>query len=166
MDYNKNGLQAEQLVIDLFCYEGHKLTKSDFEDDFKDDIDAYHHSLGAVSIKSQSDKYVNIALETKQLNSEDHDDYISGWFGKGKADTYIWAIRDDSKDGFVHTLHVIKKAELIKYVDSLNIEDTYSTHAMKNNPNRKYNLPVVKLVKVQDLIDKGYVTKTLKRKAK
>lgn len=122
-----------------------------------------HETLGRVSIKTQSSKYINFAVEVEQRVSTDQRDYISGWFKSGKADWYLVGIRDDQNKGYLTTLHLINKEKLTKYLTANPVKDTLCWFAQKLNPNRKYDLPVVKLISLQTLKDNGIIEVSFSR---
>lgn len=161
---DERGLTAEELVLRLFEWKGKPLEKSTFEDDYRKDVDAYHEFLGKVSIKSQADKYTNFALEVRQHDSRDMEDWIQGWFEYGEADYYLFALRDDSKEGFIHTLHLIEKQKLALWVKKSKIRDTTCWFAQKLNRGRKYDLPIVKLVSIEEIKKAGLIEKTFNRR--
>lgn len=163
MSLDKRGLKAEDYIIKHFTYKGEKLEKSSFKDDYRKDIDAYHPTLGKVSIKSQSDKYFNIALEIRQYNSKNLSSFIQGWFDYGEADTYLIALRNDKEGGRIHTIYLADKLTLKQWVDSKIITDTYCHYAMKLNKGRQYDLPVVKLVPINQLLKDKILYKTFRR---
>jgi len=155
----QNGLDAEAFIIDNFKYEGHQLKKSTDYNDIHNDIDATHQTLGAVSIKSQSSRFFNFAVEVRQENSDDDMDFIDGWFKTGIAPYYILAIRDK---GRIIEAHLISKSKLVKLINRTKPRDVRSWNAMKDNIDRRYDLPVVKLISLKYMKRQGVILETFK----
>lgn len=161
MSLDPRGITAEDFIIQHVKIDGEWFEKATYEDNYRKDVDAYHFTLGRVSIKSQSDKYSNIALEVRQHDSRDTYNYIHGWFEYGEADTYLFALRDDQNGGKIHTIHLIDKWKLKRWVENQRLRDTYCHHAKKLNKGRQYDLPVVKLASINDLLRDRIIFKTI-----